>query len=311
MLKKIATYWLLVFVVHFSYAQVEIKVHLDKAEYAIGDYINVDVEVIGDSTLNYYWPGSDEMAPYELITVNPTDTAIVAGKRVLHQKIVYSIYDADKYYFPTVTIPFKKPNDNSAYFASSDSIPFVVNGMAVDTTAAFKPIKDIKDVKVTNHKALYIFLIINAIIAIGFLIYFFVFKKNKKLKSAAADLPKISLFDFTMQQFNNLAAKKLWQQDQVKLYYSELTDILRTYLEKRFSINAMESTSDEIIEQLQNIPTANTLTGDVEYILRLADMAKFAKSIMLANENEKALELAKHFVTATQIEETEKPTTTE
>ena len=44
--------------------------------------------------------------------------------------------------------------------------------------------------------------------------------------------------------------EKLWQQGEIKQYYSELTDILRIYIENRWDIQAMEMVSSEIIESL-------------------------------------------------------------
>lgn len=299
-MQKLALYILIYFVVNTLTAQVAINVTTDKLEYEIGDYIRVEITASSEETIAYFWPAVSEIAPYEVIAVNPIDTVTIAGETVYKQKIIFSIYEPDKYYFPQVTIPYKKPNDNTAYFAISDSLPFIVKSIAVDTTAIIKPIKVIQDVKVVNFTPLYIFLVINAIIAVAFIIYFFFIRKEKKSAIAKPLGQQKSLYELTIDKLNVLNAKKLWQKDELKLYYSELTDILRSYIEQRFAINAMESTSDEILEQCNNIVAIKPFTDDITFILQLADMAKFAKSRPLPNENVKAMELASQFVELTK-----------
>jgi hypothetical protein len=304
-MKRFIPYLFICFVFKNLNAQVVITTATDKFEYEIGDYIQVEIAAIGDSTLSYFWPAANEVAPYEIISVSPVDTQVVGGDKIYKQKIIYSIYEPDKYYLPQVTIPYKKASDNSAYFASSDSLPFIVKAIEVDTTANIKPIKDILEVKVVNFTPLYVFLIINLIIAVAFIIYFFFIRKEKTTPVVKPTGPQQSLYEITKEQLQLLESKKLWQQEELKLYYSELTDILRIYIEKRFSINALESTSEEILEQVGHIPETVSFVNDMTFILQLADMAKFAKSRPLPNENIRAMELANQFVELTKPIETD------
>ncbi len=308
-MKQLALYIFIYFAFNTLSAQVAVTVTTDKFEYEIGDYIRIEITASGNSNGSYFWPAANEIAPYEVITVNPVDTVIVGGETVYKQKIIFSVYEANKYYFPQVTIPYKKPNDNTAYFAVSDSLPFIVKSIAVDTTATIKPIKLIQDVVVVDFTPLYIFLIINVIIAVAFIIYFFFIRKEIKTTLAKPAGPQKSFYEIAIDNLRLLDEKKLWQQDELKLYYSELTDILRLYIEQRFTVNALESTSDEILEQLNHIAITKPFTDDVAFILQLADMAKFAKSRPLPNENVKAMELAQQFVESTKAEEVTTPIT--
>ena len=80
-----------------------------------------------------------------------------------------------------------------------------------------------------------------------------------------------------MKQLAALKEKRLWQQGQVKEYYSELTEILRRYFENRFGLMALEETTDEIIEGLRRMKLLPRIIGDVEDVLVRADLVKFAK----------------------------------
>lgn len=80
--------------------------------------------------------------------------------------------------------------------------------------------------------------------------------------------------------------QKLWQNNRHKLYYSGLTDILRTYIAARWEIGAMEMTSDEIVAALRDTELPDKARRDLGSILRNADLVKFAKATPEAEENE-------------------------
>ena len=102
--------------------------------------------------------------------------------------------------------------------------------------------------------------------------------------------------------------RKLWQNGSYKSYYSELTDILRTYIAGRYGIGAMEMTSDEILAAVrvlseEELPKKAAM--DLTAILRDADLVKFAKAEPDAEQNENDYTKAYYFVEETKRQETE------
>ena len=95
-----------------------------------------------------------------------------------------------------------------------------------------------------------------------------------------------------MFKLNELDEKLLWQNNKVKQYYSELTEIIRNYIERELKVPALEKTSDEVIEMLRDFNDAESIETTKENIeklkdlLREADLVKFAKSKPLAPEIE-------------------------
>jgi hypothetical protein len=79
-----------------------------------------------------------------------------------------------------------------------------------------------------------------------------------------------------------------------------MTYILRDYIEKRFGLHAMESTSDEILDHLQAMRLPETIISELALILELSDKAKFAKSRPLPHENTQAMHDAIHFIESTK-----------
>lgn len=97
--------------------------------------------------------------------------------------------------------------------------------------------------------------------------------------------PKVPPHVKALEALENLHQKKLWQQDKTKAYYSELSDILRTYFEEEMNFNAMEMTSEEIIEIVSK-KTHYDIINKLKQILTTSDLVKFAKHRPLPDENE-------------------------
>lgn len=103
-----------------------------------------------------------------------------------------------------------------------------------------------------------------------------------------------------LRDLERIKSEKLWMRNQVKAFYTDLTETLRKYLSSRYGIQAKESTSAEIMSQLK--PLMSDLpdeAGKLANILEQADLVKFAKMEPLADENDKALADAEAFVNIT------------
>ena len=90
------------------------------------------------------------------------------------------------------------------------------------------------------------------------------------------------------------------------MYYTDLSEIVREYIENRFNVPALEQTTIEIISSIQHKSEINSeQKAALKDLLQLSDMVKFAKFKTLANENSKMYESALNFIEVTkQIEET-------
>jgi hypothetical protein len=117
-----------------------------------------------------------------------------------------------------------------------------------------------------------------------------------------------------MQSIEKVKEEKSWQHAEPKEYYTQLTDILRTYIQGRFGINAMEMTSSEIINALmENVQKSKEDLNELIELFRTADLVKFAKHNPMINENDANLLNAIDFINETKPtdEESMKPQPTE
>jgi bifunctional N-acetylglucosamine-1-phosphate-uridyltransferase/glucosamine-1-phosphate-acetyltransferase GlmU-like protein len=118
--------------------------------------------------------------------------------------------------------------------------------------------------------------------------------------------PKIPPYVTALEALETLRLKKLWQADKVKEYYSELTDIVRQYIEAQFGVQAVEMTTDDILYGLKNIGINAQAMGKLTNTLQTADLVKFAKATPHALENDTALSYSVDFVSETKTQHKEK-----
>jgi len=140
----------------------------------------------------------------------------------------------------------------------------------------------------------------------GGLIYLFRKKGINPLKIRIK--PEEPPHHIALRELERIRIEKIWRQGKVKAYYTEITDVLRQYIERRYGIWAMEMTSDELLQSMDS--SHKLLTNEnhkLKQILQLSDLVKFAKFEPQNHEHDLILKLAKEFVENTLIEE-EAPT---
>ena len=102
-----------------------------------------------------------------------------------------------------------------------------------------------------------------------------------------------------MKKLSKLRQEKLWLKDKDKEYQSQLTHTIREYLEKRYQIKALESTTGELKKALGDKVTTDQ-NSELINILQIADLVKFAKAQTTDDLNEQFLDRADDFVRDTQ-----------
>ena len=99
-----------------------------------------------------------------------------------------------------------------------------------------------------------------------------------------------------LRKLRELKEKELWQKGQIKEYQSELTFIIREYLQDRFTMNALEMTTSEILREVPEFVDTEKLGN----ILQIADLVKFAKAVPGEEIHEKFMQMAFELVEETK-----------
>src|SRR5690606_2418017 len=135
----------------------------------------------------------------------------------------------------------------------------------------------------------------------------FFIKWLKKRKNRVELTPEQMLtpYEYAQLQIGEIEKEQLWQAGKIKEYYSRLTDVMRLYMERQMGINAMESTADELIDNMKERRLATELKEKVDRLLHLRALVKYAKEKPSVSQNENALTTVKHFLEQTKPAEKE------
>jgi hypothetical protein len=284
----------------------------------IGDQININLTVNSDQKTKIYLPLiPDTLGKIEVISRSKIDTVISEKNFTLKQNYVVTSFDSGSFTFPSLTILYERNGQTTLNTLYSDSLILNFNTVAVDTSQAIKDIKPPLEEPYTLADFIDYILIGLGIIAI-ILIIIFILRKRKKKSNIIQDYdPKIPAYLIALEDLKKLENEKYWQKGQLKKYYTILTEILRLYLERQFSIPALEMTTDEILASLKNYSSSNSkkinfddeIIKTIEPVLKIADMVKFAKYQSLPNENDFCMKNSIEFVkiTAEIVKNLEKP----
>lgn len=126
--------------------------------------------------------------------------------------------------------------------------------------------------------------------------------EKKITQEEVATYRTLPSFEEAILRLTELDEKLLWQNNKIKEYYSELTEIIRGYIERELKVPALENTTDEVLEMINDFKKSNMLETSKESISKLknllqqADLVKFAKSTPLAIEIQENRKDATHII---------------
>jgi hypothetical protein len=255
----------------------QVKSATDTTSVKIGEEVKLKLSVEVDPTDNVVFPESKALGLLEVIESYKIDTLKTKSKYILNKEYGLIQFDSGKY-----TIPRQKILINNKPFFS-DSLLVEVRDVAVDTTQQklydIKPIIEVE--KPSEGTPVWVIYLLLGLVFIAGVCYYLFFRKKKKAKEAEIKLPP---FEEAIQHLAKLDNEDLLSNNEYKKYYSELTDVLKKYLDEKVYDNALESTSDELIMQLEllrdsgKLPISKEVIQNLSKVLRTSDLVKFAKS---------------------------------
>jgi len=286
--KKITFLFLLpVVLFQTANAQIEVKATIDSTEILIGQQTLIRLQVVQPKEAKVNFPNfsvEDTLtAKVEIISISKPDTSKADNDRILiRQNYLITSFDSGSYVIP----PFKFQLIDQDF--QTNSLTLNVNNVQVNKEEGIKDIKPIYRPPFNWLLFLGITgLILLVLILISGGIYFYIrWKENKPIPIFTEPEIIIPPHEIALQKLEKIKEEKIWQKGQDKLFYTQLTDVLREYFTERFDIQAMEMTSGEIISALQTDEEAKIILGKLKQILTTSDMVKFAKQQPTIEENE-------------------------
>lgn len=292
--------------------QVTVKASIDSTHILIGDQLKLLLEVEKPKTLQVQFPQVPDTfsSKVEVVNRSKIDTFKLDDKtrQRLTQTLYITSFDSGKHQIPPFY--FRMKNGQVLDSTATRELMFQVHTMKIDTTKGPVDIKTVYGAPVTLKEVMPYILGVILIGALVFFIFYYIrWKKKNKPLFVKAEKPAEPAHIIALRELDRIKAQKLWQQEKIKQYYSEISDTIRTYIVNRFEIQALEQTSSETINALKprrDLVDEKTL-DQLQHVLSLADLVKFAKYTPLPDDNNLTLMNAYFFVNQTKKEEIKTP----
>lgn len=291
-----------------------VSASIDSTTLMMGDQTAMHLQVTCDGAERVELPvfGETLQDGIEIVQKTAVDTTRLKDGRVqLKQDLTLTCFQDSL--FSINPLPVVSGEDT---FWTDAMVLDVVQPFVMDSTLAITDIKDIEKAPIWWWGIIRWILLALGLIGLGIGIYYLVrwlvsLRKPKEEPIAPELLRPAD--EVALEKLDAIKATKIWKDGKVKEYQTDLTDVVREYIGRRFDVQSTEKTSDETLREVKPLLVNGNLSlvnGDgkelyekLRKMLQLADLVKFAKWHTTPDENESALSTAYEFVNSTKIVE--------
>ena len=253
-------------------ADITAKVEVDRAFATIGDRINFRITVKHAPEISVLdLRAEDVLKDFEIKEATPFSAK--EGKGISEGKnYVITTYQLGEYVIQPFAIQFRA-RDGKTEELKTNSLYVTIESVdkKKDPESDIRGIKGVFRIR-SRAWIWFIFVLCASGIAVGAVLYF---RQRKEIQSATVEMA-LSPHDEAYQALNRLRHSDFIRKGQVKLYFFQMSEILRRYFERRYQIRALESTTNEVLQELKRLESLENMTL-VRDILSFCDLAKFAK----------------------------------
>jgi len=268
---------------------------VDRTKITIGDRVHYRIRIRKNKNIKLEpFDPMEVLRAFEIKNCETKGPVKRAGKEI--QEYIYTIttFFPGNYTIPPLTIRYTDEKGNTLT-AWTDTISIFVESVNTDDTYA-----DIKDIKpplsVKSYLPLYI---LCTAAGAGIAFYIFWQKKKKKI-SAEVQEPHRPCHELAMERLKALEQMELVLKGEIKQHYVLLSEIIRRYIEARYSIPAIERTTSELYQEMRVKGIERRHCSMIKELLDQCDLVKFAKFIPAKNEIDSDLARAYEIIELTK-----------
>ncbi len=280
------------------FAQAEVD--LQPRKITVGDPVELSISVSATDSASVIWPGPDELAPAEILKVDTLDI----GRTEQSVRYTLSIFEPGEFELKDIPVVISYQNETDT---------LLVNPGLIAVESVLNPAdssQDIRDIHPPVKLAwtlaeLMPFILAGAGVVLIAVAAWFLWRSYKIRRGEIVPYapPPPPAHVTALRRLEELRLKKLWQNGYIKEYHSELTEIVKEYIGGRYTINALEMTTYDVLESRNRWADSDDWFRHVKRILSSGDLVKFARYKPDPRENDQNLTHAFSYVEATRESE--------
>ena len=242
----------------------------------------------------------------EVISVSEVEASLKTPDQDPHlfvkkQQVVITSWDSGFWAIPPFVFQVNGKQEETEAFLLK------VEGVHADTAGTYRDIKDLERLPFSmSHwlKEHWPWIAGGMGILAALYILFILLKKIPKKETVIAPKVVRPLHVRMLERLEQIEQRKLWQSGETKLYYSEVTEVMRAYVEEQYNVPALERTTYELRRELNLTVMPRQYKELLLNNLDHADKVKFAKFNPVGAENEMLLANAFRLIRETTYTET-------
>lgn len=282
---------------------IEVTSAVDTSRITIGDRITYAITIDHVDTMRVEKPGEGvNLGQFEIKDYKVHDPLRMDGRISQKFEYVISVFDTGAYIIPAFPVAYFPTDSLMDYrLIEASAIAIYVESVIQDEE---RELRDVKAPIEIPYDYLMLISVLASVILIGVLVYLgyrFYRKRKEDGYLIKPHEPARPAHEVALEALEELIGKNLIGKGEIKLFYSEISEIIRRYIEGRYYVPALEETSREILQELQNQDLTDQTSSTIKAFLELSDLAKFAKYFPSEKENTDVVNWAKDFIELTKV----------
>jgi hypothetical protein len=260
------------------YANAQVKsfeVRADNQRIVIGEQFHLQLKVITSGKEKFPWIKIDSIHHFEIEETGVPDSLEQGQELVISQSITLTSWDSGEWQIPAFSFMGK----------TSQPVNIKVGFSPFDPKQDYHDIKDVFDVKKPARTLWYWYLLLLLLLITIIVLVFPTSKKDKPVKAIQREDP--GAYKRALNDLKNLEQES--GKMTAKIFFTELKDILRSYLAGRKNIDAFVLTNAMMMEAIRGYNLPSSLTEEARKTFEYGELAKFAKHEPSGNEMHESL----------------------
>jgi hypothetical protein len=281
---------------------VAVESRIDKSTITIGDTVRYTVRLTHDPKVQVRWPAlGANLGMFEIRDYHKPEPA-KAKDRII-EEIAYTIstFDTGRFEIPPLLIEYQVPPDSAWQSLQTEKLEIYVASMKPSQAGDIRDIKAPLELPRAWKLIIIVGLIIAGVLLLAGAIYYLWRRRQGKGLLPERKEPERPAHEVALEALRKLRESDLLATGQIKLFYSELSEIIRRYIEGRYFVPALELTTNELMDNLREVAMEIEARENLRELLDISDLVKFAKYQPAEEEHQRAMQLAESFVETTKI----------